>query len=329
MLLLASLAPELGSDPPLAYARASLWTNALFLWPALAALALGEDAVALVLAATLGASTLHHGCEGSAARRAALAPAVFVLLAAAALAFAAAVAIVGCARIAAAPADVADRRWKGRARALLGLLTGGGALATVLAAGAGAGPLVAAGRLDGCLYVHALGDDTYASALTHIWATLYLVAALAALFVVVTLFLQTSRRRELGLVWLLLLGALALSAYRDAGFLSTATVYGVLAGALALLAAVRLAACCCAAPARAASARSHAYRAGAVALALALGAAALGLFLTANTAATHALWHVLAAAALYVVIAARRQGRRSRPWEEEEAAAVAAAGKNP
>jgi len=293
----------------IAHARASAYTNALFLWPALLALLHRADGTAVIFVVTLVASALHHGCTTNDAVRAALAAESFVLLGVSALVLIAGGAAIMWARAGAVLAD--DAATRSRARALvLGLAAAAGVAALVLLGLALSA--VAADTLDACISVHAAGSTTHVVPLARLWAVVDFAAAFAGLAAAAALLLQANVRHELGAGWALLLLVLVLVSYREDALLTTTAMNVALAAALLGLMGLRLALCCCVAPAAVRADTLGRYRLGVLVVAGALAVGALALFLALNTAASHALWHVLAAAALYAVIAARRYVHRDR-----------------
>lgn len=285
-----------GGDATLVAKRFALYTNVLFAWPAVHALAVGADAESLVFLATLVISMLHHGCLYDDVCRRAVAVEVFVLLGLTLLGIIVGAGVVLCARA---------HRPQMRTCLGAGLVLVAIAVVVVGAVALGHAPM----HLDGCLYYHADAADTsYVAPLVTLWSSVDVVTALAALVAVLVFLVHVGRALELGLVWLFAVLTLVLVLWRDAGYVTTTTLYVVLGLVLVVFVLVRGLACV-ALPRERRERLTGSYNICDVVGGVLVGASALVLFLVFNDTAdaifVHGLWHVLAAVALVLVVDAR------------------------
>lgn len=292
----AGIAGAVGGTPAF-----SLWTNVLFLWPTVRALALRAYSEAAVFTVTGFVSLAHHACVADGGVRAGLAPSFFVLAGLGGAVIIVAATVVVWQNVDILPDDGVDVEWRWRARACTGLAAG-----AALVSLAGSVIVAAATGLDGCLYA-----GPHVPALVTLWRTVDFTAALAALVAVTAHGIQLGTRFELGAFWAVLALATLVNAYVAAGLAPAGTTYAILGGALAALLLVRLAACG-AVPTHVARAAFRRYSLGDTIAAVLVAAAALTLFLVHNTEATHGWWHALAALALYLVMDAVTSIRAER-----------------
>jgi len=277
----------------LSLARFSQWTNAVFVWPALRAAALGAYSETVVFALTLIVSVLHHGCLHDAAMRSALAAESFTLLGTTLI-----VIIVGTA-VLATHSRPRYRGYAGVAALALSVLVATTVLGQAIF-------LVRRGRLDGCGYLHEPNDGQYlalqAPSLVRVWSSVDFVTAFAALIVVFVYMFQTHVSVELGVFWLFVVVVLAGTLLDHAQLMTDGILFAVLIVLAAAIIGGRLVLWCCIDDARHVAAAMRRYSAGDVVGGLLLAGAAVAIFIGHNEPAFHGWWHVLAAAALYLVV---------------------------